>query len=313
MTDTKLPQSRAMASAVAHDDAILDVRRQRCQRWKRANCDSVLRFGGRQRATLPPWPGIQACASPTPAALRNGDRLTSIQIGGLGDGMSIEVDLWGRVPHGRPPWRTGRHHGTASRVFRRSLSKQEDFYSCGFSNVRWKHFTEWRDVAKSTTARRINGARWAKSIMGVDASMRLFNIGRPDAVLRHRPRQRQSAKFVLYDPNPTCNRAKSQAHAALVVRVALAAVKLQDAKMLMRKDYDKDGQLSVAELVHRMAEFAKAADADGDTNASASPRRRSKMEPTKKASKKRRATEVSKVKRQRLNRRGPSQFEKPTS
>jgi len=276
MTDTKLPQSRAMASAVAHDDAI----------WMFGGsdvsdgnglCDSVLHWWG-DTSDIAPLPGISL---PHPRRSFGGTAIGNeyFMIGGLGDGMSIEstVDVFHMEDR---TWRTAASP-TASRVFPQVAVEGKKIYLFGgFSNVDG-HFTECAtlEVYDSETDQ---WSTMAESIMGVDASMRLFNMaGRMLFFGIDRDNDSQ-AKFVLYDPNPTLQPEQVAAMSFGGGGSRGSGEAAKNAKMLMRKDTDKDGKLSVAELGSRMAEFAKAADADGDTMVSFTEAK-SKMEADEKA------------------------------
>lgn len=258
VADTKLPEPRAMASAVAHDDAI----------WVFGGsdagdghglCDSILHWWG-DTTDIAPLPEV---STPHPRRSFGGAAIGNeyFMIGGLGDGMSIEstVDVFNMEDR---TWRTAASPA-ASRVFPMvAVDGKKIYLFGGFSSVDG-HFTECEtlEVYDSETDK---WSTLAESIEGVDASMRLFNMaGRLLFFGIDRDNDKQ-AKFVLYDPNPT---AQPQQVAAMSFggRRRGGSEATKNAKMLMRKDTDKDGKLSVDELGKRMADFAKAADTDGDT------------------------------------------------
>lgn len=102
----------------------------------------------------------------------------------------------------------------------------------------------------------------ADELPGVDPSMRMLSMnGRLlfFGIDRHASEQ---AKFVLYDPQPT-------AIPLTVETMSFAGRNRRseaetNAKMMMRRDSDKDGKLSLEELGSRLAEFVTSADQDQD-------------------------------------------------
>jgi len=257
--DTKLPQPRAMASAVAHDDAI----------WLFGGsdagdghglCESVLHWWG-DTTDIAPLPGVSL---PHPRRSFGGAAIGNeyFMVGGLGDGMSIEatVDVFNMEDRA---WRTAASPA-APRVFPQvAVDGKKIYLFGGFSNVDG-HFTECKtlEVYDSETDK---WSTMAESIAGVDASMRLFNMaGRLLFFGIDRDNDAQ-AKFVIYDPNPTAQPAQVAAMRFGGDGRRGGGDAAKNAKMLMRKDTDKDGKLSADELGKRMGDFVKQADTDGDT------------------------------------------------
>jgi hypothetical protein len=107
--------------------------------------------------------------------------------------------------------------------------------------------------------------RWstvAESIPGVDASMRMLGLsGRLLFFGIDRERDAQ-ANFALYDPSPMT--AVEQVASMNTNGPRGGKDPVAEAKLLMRKDVNKDGKLSLDELGTRMIDFVTRADRDGD-------------------------------------------------
>lgn len=256
--ETTLPEPRTMASAVAHDDAIWMFGGSDAGDGNEL-CDSVLHWWGDATdiASLP------EVSLPHPRRSFGGATIGNeyFMVGGLGDGMSIEstVDVFNMEDR---TWRTATSPA-ASRVFPQVAVDEKKMYLFGgFSSVDGQ-FTECRtlEVYDSETDK---WSTMAESIQGVDASMRLFNIAGRMLFFGVDRDNDAEANFVLFDPNPT---AKPEPVAAMSFAGSRRGrgEATKNAKMLMRKDADKDGKLSAKELGSRMVNFLKAADTDGDT------------------------------------------------
>jgi N-acetylneuraminic acid mutarotase len=255
--ETKLPEPRAMATAVAHDDAI----------WIFGGSDAG--HGQGLRSNVLHWWGDQSAVAPLPEVTIPHPRRSFggaligdeyFMIGGLGEGMQIEstVDVFDLQTR---RWRTAASP-TSSRVFPMVVAEDKKIYLFGgFSNADG-HFAECPslEVYDSETD------QWttvAETIPGVDASMRMFNLAGRLLFFGIDREQPQQAKFAIYDPNPT-------APPVTVVATSFGGTQntgseaTKNAKLMMRKDANKDGRLSLQELGTRMADFAKAADSDGD-------------------------------------------------
>jgi N-acetylneuraminic acid mutarotase len=258
IADTTLPEPRSMANAVAHDDAI----------WIFGGSDaggslglshSVLHWWG-DATDVAALPEINL---PHPRRSFGGALVGNeyFMVGGLGDGMSIEpsVDVFDMENR---TWRTA-SSPAAPRVFPQvAVDGKQIYLFGGFSNLDG-HFTECKtlEVYDSETD------QWttvADAIDGVDASMRLFNLAGRLLFFGVDRDNEQQVKFVMYDPNPM---AQPKQVAAMSFRDSGSrgsSEAAKNAKMLMRKDTNKDGKLSADELGKRMSIFAEAADTDGD-------------------------------------------------
>ncbi|MEM9366180.1 MAG: kelch repeat-containing protein [Planctomycetota bacterium] len=257
--DTQLPEPRSMANAVAHEDAL----------WLFGGSDAGLGAGLRERVLhwwgdtteIAPLPEIGV---PHPRRSFGGVMIGNeyFMIGGLGSGMSIEshVDVFNLADR---TWREAASPFKA-RVFPTvAVDGKKIYLFGGFSNENG-HFAEDAslEVYDSETD---SWSLVSESIDGVDASMRLFNLaGR--LLFFGIDRERDGfAKFVLYDPNPTVAPAEVAAMSFGGGRRRAGGDAEANAKMLMRKDSNKDGLLSLQELGKRMSDFVKQADTDGDT------------------------------------------------
>ena len=181
-------------------------------------------------------------------------------IGGLGQGMSIEsaVDVFDFEDRS---WRQVASP-TAPRVFPMVAHAGGKIYLFGGFSNQGGHFKE----CATLEAYDIETDSWrtvTDAIDGVDASMRMFNFN--DRLLFFGiDRESDSfAKFVLFDPEPLAEPASATPmDFSGASRSGDEAV--QNARLLMRKDGNKDGQLSGKELGKRMAQFVELADADAD-------------------------------------------------
>ncbi|MEL7266005.1 MAG: hypothetical protein AAFP69_14490 [Planctomycetota bacterium] len=256
---TPLPSERAMAGAVAHDDALWFFGGSDVSGGDGGLRDRVLHWWG-DTTNIAPLPDV---AVPHPrrsfAGAKIGDEY--FMIGGLGEGMLIEssIDVFNMTDRS---WRTIASPAS-SRVFPSVAVDGKMIYLFGgFSN----DDGQFKECPKLEVydSESDSWTTMSESIAGVDASMRLFNVSGRLLFFGIDREKEGRAKFVLFDPNPT---AEPQAVAAMSFggfgrRSSQATA---NAKMLMRKDTDKDGKLSASELGKRMSAFAKAADTDGDT------------------------------------------------
>ncbi|MEM0924922.1 MAG: DUF3386 family protein [Planctomycetota bacterium] len=254
---TSLPESRAMAEAVTHDDAI----------WLFGGSDAGA--GGGLRDSILHWWGDSSDIAPLPnTSIPNPRRSFAgavvgneyFMIGGLGDGMSIEseVDVFHLEDR---TWRTVSSPSSA-RVFPRvAVDGTKIYLFGGFSND-LGHFNECAKLEMYDT----ENDTWttlSESLEDIDASMRIFNMGGRLLFFGVDREADGFAKFVLYDPNPMAT-PEQVAPMSFSARGSGGSEATTNAKMLMRRDSDKDGKLSFDELGKRMTEFAKAADSNGD-------------------------------------------------
>jgi len=257
--DNTLPQSRAMATAASHDGAI----------WIFGGSDAGS-GGSKLRDRILHWWGDGSAIAPLPEISLPHPRRSFggavvgneyYMVGGLGDGMSIEttVDVFDMENR---TWRTAASP-SASRVFPMFAVDGKKLYLFGGFSNEGGHFTECTKLEVYDT----ETDRWsivAESIEGVDASMRLFNLAGRLLFFGIDRETAGQAKFVLYDPNPT-QQPETVAAMSFGGRPRGGSEAAANAKMMMRKDTDKDGKLSIEELGRRMGDFFKAADTDGDS------------------------------------------------
>ncbi len=184
ISDNRMPQPRAMQSAVAHDDAIWIFGGSNAGD-DNGLCDSVLHWWGDQSA-IAPLPDVS-------------------------------------VPHPR-------------RSFGGGVIGNEYFMIGGLD-----------------------------ADMGIVSSVDVFNTDERRLLFFGIDRDNdEQAKFVLYDPNPTAPSASVPAMSFTGGEPSGDVGAARSAKLLMRKDANKDGKLSVEELGRRMSAFVQAADTDGD-------------------------------------------------
>ena len=96
----------------------------------------------------------------------------------------------------------------------------------------------------------------------VDPAMQMLALGGRFLFVSFNQTQQGSADFILYDPTPTAD--PGVAASLDFSSSGDTDQSERNAKMLMRKDTDKDGKLSLDELGKRMADFAEDADTNGD-------------------------------------------------
>lgn len=258
--DVELPAARAMSLAVTHNDAI----------WIFGGSDAGAGDGDGLRDDVLHWWGDQTKLAALPEVKLPHPRRSfggvcvgdeCFLIGGLGEGMTIEptVDVF---HFNDRTWRTAASPAT-SRVFPSvAVEGSKIFLFGGFSgeNGQFEECSSLEVYHSQTNT-------WetlAESIDGVDASMRLFNMSGRLLFFGIDRESEHQAKFVLYDPDPmAAPQLHEQMSSSFGVEGGSAAEK--NAKILMRKDTDKDGKLSIEELGKRMTNFSKAADTDGDS------------------------------------------------
>ncbi|MEM9826519.1 MAG: hypothetical protein AAF958_08010 [Planctomycetota bacterium] len=256
VADVTLPEPRAMAAAVAHDDAMWIFGGSDAGGGS-GMCESVLHWWG-DATDIAPLPEVSI---PHPRRSFGGAIVDDeyFMIGGLGFGMSIEtkVDVFNVQDR---TWRTAaspKH----SRVFPMTAVDGEKIYLFGGFSNDGGHFNECKVLEVYDT----QSDTWsvvADSIDDVDASMRVFNLGGRLLFFGIDREVEGQAKFVLYDPTPTAAPETVEAMSFSGRRGGSEATR--NAKMLMRRDSNKDGKLSLDELGKRMAPFIESADKDGD-------------------------------------------------
>jgi N-acetylneuraminic acid mutarotase len=253
---SQLPQPRGMFDAVTHADAI----------WFFGGSDSghhsqladvVLHWWGDTTA-IAPLPDVDV---PHPRRSFGGAVIGEeyFMVGGLGKGNAI-VDTVDSFNFETRQWRTIASPNVA-RVFPSLCSDGTRLYLFGgFSNGDG-HFAECStlEVYDSETN------QWsvvADAIPGVAPSMRMLNMnGRLLFFGIDRDASAQ-ANLVLYDPDPAAIPPTVETM-SFAGRSRSSEVET-NAKMMMRRDANKDGKLSSEELGSRFADFVRTADQDQD-------------------------------------------------
>jgi N-acetylneuraminic acid mutarotase len=106
----------------------------------------------------------------------------------------------------------------------------------------------------------------ADRLPGIDYAMRVFPVAGRLCFFGVDSKASGTAKFGLFDPSVPLGLDLTEASASAAAGTESAEDRelIRNAKSLMRKDIDKDGRLSRAELGSRMEEFFRNADADED-------------------------------------------------
>ncbi|MEL6109878.1 MAG: kelch repeat-containing protein [Planctomycetota bacterium] len=254
MTSQDLPSARGMASAVSYDEAI----------WmfggsgKTHGLDSSIMHWWGDDSAIGSLPNTEV-----PHARRSfggaviGDEY--FMVGGLGGGMSIEesTDVFNFETR---EWRSVASP-SISRVFPTTCVVDGKLYLFGGFSNEGGHFEESPSLERYDPETN----KWtmlAREIPGIDASMRLINMGGRLLFFGIDRDQEGIANFVLFDPDPTADPAEVAGMS--FARRSGGGDAVRNAKMLMRRDADKDGKLSVDELGARMAVFIQRADSNGD-------------------------------------------------
>ncbi|MEO1525758.1 MAG: DUF3386 family protein [Planctomycetota bacterium] len=254
MTSQSLPSARGMASAVSHDEAI----------WMFGGSGKT---HGLKSSILHWWGDDSAIGSLPNVEVPNSRRSFGgavigneyFMVGGLGGGVSIEesTDVFDFETR---EWRSAASP-MISRVFPTTCVADGKLYLFGGFSNEGGHFEE----SPSLECYDPETNKWtmlAHEIPGIDASMRLINM-RGRLLFFGIDRDREGyANFVLFDPAPTAE--PTEVAGMSFARRSGGGDAERNAKMLMRRDTDKDGKLSAAELGSRMAKFVERADSDGD-------------------------------------------------
>ncbi|MEM9586807.1 MAG: kelch repeat-containing protein [Planctomycetota bacterium] len=255
--DSQLPEPRAMACAIAHDDAL----------WMLGGSDAG--HSNSPRESVLHWWGDSTAIGPLPKVEMPHPRRSfataviddeCFVIGGLGTGMSIEsnVDVfhlndrtWRSIPspHASRVFPAACVNGGKIWLFGGFQSSGGVFEECSTLECYDPESNTWTIVDDS--------------IPGVDASMRLFDFNGRLLFFGIDRQDSSSANFVLYDPDPVAEPLEVAAMTFGASSTSESAE--QNAKSLMRKDTNKDGVLSLQELGNRLQDFAAEADADGDS------------------------------------------------
>ncbi|MEM1228423.1 MAG: kelch repeat-containing protein [Planctomycetota bacterium] len=256
-SDVRLPNTRSMADATIHEDAI----------WVFGGSDAGL--GSESRDRVLHWWGDDSPVGPLPNVNVPHPRRSAagavvdgryFMIGGLAGGMSIEknVDVfdfqtraWSSVPS--PP---------SARVFPRACVIDESIYLFGGFSDDAGYFSECTKLECFDT----ESGTWsvlAETLPGVDASMRIFDFNDRLLFFGVDREDNSRANFVLVDLDPHAQPDLVDSSTASFGRRKRDEA-AENAKSLMRKDDDKDGMVSFEELGERMRSLGKDADANAD-------------------------------------------------
>lgn len=255
---TKSPAPRAMHAAVTHDDAIW-VLGGSVVGEDRRHLDTVLHWWGDES----PIAALPQTEIPSPrrsfgAAVLNRQ---AYLVGGLtaANGIAETVDVfnfedrsWSHIPA-----------PNVARVFPSVACADNKLYLFGGFSQSNGHFTPAATLEMFDPDTNM-WATLTEHIPGVDPSMTMFSLsGR--LLFYGIDKNSSQADFVLYDPAPMTQPAVVEGM-SFSGRSGSAADKAEkSARMLMRKDTDKDGRLDASELGKRMADFFQRADSDTDS------------------------------------------------
>ncbi|XZE20824.1 DUF3386 family protein [Pirellulaceae bacterium SH449] len=256
-SSVSLPESRGMASAVSQKDAM----------WIFAGSQSGTQVG-LSPSTLHWW-GDESLPASIPGAEIPHPRRSAASavlgndiylIGGIADGMNLvsEVDVFNTETR---QWRTVASPNK-TRVFPTAAASDGKIYLFGGFTPSDNHLgaTACLEVYDPKTD---EWSIWSENLTDVDASMRMlshsgrllfFGIDRSNDSM---------ARFVLLDPNPTAV-PESIETMSFAGQGRSSDEAERNAKILMRKDVNKDWILSREELGGRLAEFFEKADANQD-------------------------------------------------
>ncbi|MEM8669116.1 MAG: DUF3386 family protein [Planctomycetota bacterium] len=180
-------------------------------------------------------------------------------IGGIGNGMDVakSMDVFHMIDR---TWRTAAEPPVA-RVFPSACAIDKKIFVFGGFAMSAGHFGQVASLQMYDT----ETDTWStlfEDLPGTDASMRIMNFN--DRILFYAVDREEDgvANFALYDPQPTAEPPVVEGFS--FARRSGGGDAERNAKLMMRKDVDKSGQLSMDELGKRMAAFAKSADSNGD-------------------------------------------------
>lgn len=256
VSDQSLPEPRAMYNSVVHDDAI----------WMFAGsgdrgqglAHSILHWWGDESGIAP----LASVAIPKPRRSCSGAMLDGRYyiIGGLASGMEIaeQVDvfdfesrMWSQID---PP--------AVPRVFPSLAATQDKLYLFGGFTNTTGHFAP----ATSLEVYDLKSGKWetlAESLPGVPASMSMLSFNNRLLFYGIDEDLDGQANFVLFDPEPM-SVPKTVESMSFSSSQGRRDDSEETAKMMIRKDVNKDGKLSKAELGKRLASLIESGDSDGD-------------------------------------------------
>tara|TARA_E500000305_G_scaffold52786_1_gene41541 strand:+ start:237117 stop:239531 length:2415 start_codon:yes stop_codon:yes gene_type:complete len=254
----QLPQPRAMFHAVTYEDAIWSFGGSMVGKDRELLKTIVHWWGDDSKpATLP---GVSL---PTPRRSFGGAVLNDqyYLVGGLSQdsGIAKTVDVFHFKER---TWKTAAAPNTP-RVFPSLVAAGGKlFLFGGFTNVDG-HFSPARSLEVYVP----QTDQWtvvAEELNGIDPSMTMFDLNGRLLFYGIDKTEDGLANFVLLDPSPETAPEEVASMSFSGRRRDPAQQAKQEAMSLMRKDADKDGKLSGAELGERMADFVKKADQNAD-------------------------------------------------
>ncbi|WP_417388353.1 hypothetical protein [Gimesia sp.] len=254
----QLPQPRAMFDAVTYEDAIWSFGGSMVGK-DRELLKTIVHWWGDDSKPAP-LPGVSL---PTPRRSFGGAVLNDqyYLVGGLSQaaGIAKTVDVFNFKER---TWKTAAAPKTP-RVFPSLVAAGDKlFLFGGFTNVDG-HFSPARSLEVYVP----QTDQWtvvAEELNGVDPSMTMFNLNGRLLFYGIDKTEDGLARFVLLDPSPETAPEEVASMSFSGRRRDPAQQAKQEAMSLMRKDADKDGKLSGAELGERMADFVKKADQNAD-------------------------------------------------
>lgn len=254
----QLPQPRAMFHAVTYEDAIWSFGGSMVGK-DRELLKTIVHWWGDDSKPAP-LPGVSL---PTPRRSFGGAVLNDqyYLVGGLSQdsGIAKTVDVFHFKER---TWKTAAAPNTP-RVFPSLVAAGGKlFLFGGFTNVDG-HFSPARSLEVYVP----QTDQWtvvAEELNGIDPSMTMFDLNGRLLFYGIDKTEDGLANFVLLDPSPETAPEEVASMSFSGRRRDPAQQAKQEAMSLMRKDADKDGKLSGAELGERMADFVKKADQNGD-------------------------------------------------
>lgn len=253
--NSSLPSPRGMLNAVSYDDAVWCFGGSEAGKGKGLNAN-ILHWWG-DETSIAPLPEVDL---PHPRRSFGGAQIGDeyFLVGGLGQSEIVEtVDVFHMKDR---TWRTiAAPH--KHRVFPSLASDGKRLYLFGgFSNVDG-HFSP----ESSLEVYNPEANRWtilAEELPGIDSSMAMFNFGGRLLFYGIDREVNGQANFVLFDPNPRETPAAAEGLNFSGRRRGSEAE--ANAKAMLRKDTNKDGKLSAAELGDRLGSLLKSGDQDND-------------------------------------------------
>ncbi|QGJ68758.1 N-acetylneuraminate epimerase [Planctomycetales bacterium 10988] len=255
----RLPEPRAMSSAVVHDDAVWFFGGSDAGHGQGLS-ETVLHWWG-DDSDITPLPDVTV---PTPRRSFGGGVLNDeyYMVGGLTgqSGIAETVDVFNFNDR---TWRTAASP-TEARVFPSLVVSDEVLYLFGgFTRTKDGHF------APATSLERYDSEtdKWTTVSQNlpaeIDSSMAMLNMGGRLLFYGIDRHAEGVANFVLYDPSP---QAEPEVVSAMSFSRSTDSSEEvdQNTKVIMRKDANKDGQVSRNELGNRMTAFFESADSNSD-------------------------------------------------